>query len=186
MAYQLANGAWARRLPNGQVRFVKAPQGQPKVSAQLRAHLDGIRQTGVRGPNKRPSGRAPSNAYLLAKLKADKGHNRRAVRSDMSKKNKKVLDPNYPPHARIIRKAGSLNTWDVAGFDHGNKAAAKKTMRMRKAKPSTYRVYARAPRSAAQTAASKRNIRRARGQVGAGQQRAGRQQGAAQQYAGWW
>lgn len=149
----LRNGAQAQVLPNGQYRFIKGASKQ---------YLDSIRVTGVRGPNMRPSGRQPSRAYLLAKLKADKGFNRRAVRSDMSKKNNKVLDPSYPPHARIIRKAGSLNDWDVANFDHGNKADAKKPMRMRMHKPTTYRQYARPPRTAAQTAASRRNIQKAR------------------------
>jgi hypothetical protein len=174
----LKNGAVAEVLPNGQYRFIR---GAPK------AYLDSIRTTGNRGPNTKPSGRAPSKAYLLNKLKQDKGYNRRAVRSDMSKKNKKVLNPNYPPHARIIRKTGSLNTYDVAGFDHGNKAAAKKPMRMRVAAPETYRVYARPRRSALQTATSKRNIAKARAarQAGAGyQQRAGQQY--QQQGAGWW
>lgn len=124
----LRNGAKARVLPNGQYRFVSGASPE---------YLDQIRATGIRGPNKRPSGRPVSQAYLLRKLKADKNYNVRAIKSDMAKKSKRVLDPSKPHDAKIIRKAGSLNRYDVLGFDDGSKAA--KGLKMRRSNVRAYK-----------------------------------------------
>lgn len=151
----LRNGAQARVLPNGQYRFVSGASNE---------YLDSIRTTGRRGPNKRPSSRPVGDRYLLAKLKADKGYNMRAVRADMSRSNnKRQLDPNDPSDARIIRKAGSLNRWDVRGFDDGSMKGrkAQPTMRARVPKKPV-KVYStgavKGPRSPAQRAATARLV----------------------------
>lgn len=122
----LRNGAQALVLPNGQYRF---------VSGASPAYLRSIRPVGPRGPNKRPSGKPVGDAYLLKKLKADKGYNARAIHSDMSRKTKRrSLNPDVPRDARIIRRAGSLNKWDVMGLDDGSQGKGRKShqpLRMR-------------------------------------------------------
>lgn len=171
----LSNGAQARRLPNGQLRFVKG------ASADYLATIRTPKGT-KRGPNTKPSSKPVGMQYLLAKLKADKGYNGRAVRSDVhrAKLSTRTLDPSNKRDARLIRKEGSLNRYDVAGtltirprdgpqrkeavnLDHGVALTQKhpygKTgLRMRVPKKHPVHMYPVAPRSAAQTAASKRNI----------------------------
>lgn len=153
----LQNGARAQVLPNGQYRFVSGASAD---------YLAQIRPVGPRGPNKRPSGKPVGPRYLMAKLKADKGYNARAVHADMSRaNNKRKLNPNNPHDARIIRKEGSLNRWDVLGFDDGSKGKGRKahpTMRMRVPKLHPVHTYStgavKGPRSAAQKAATARLV----------------------------
>lgn len=151
----LRNGAQARVLRNGQYRFVSGASDQ---------YLNSIRPTGRRGPNKRPSSRPVGDRYLLAKLKADKGYNMRAVRADMSRRNnKRKLNPDDPHDAKIIRKAGSLNRWDVLGFDDGSMKGRKAQPTMRARTPKKpLKVYStgavKGPRSPAQKAATARLV----------------------------
>lgn len=133
------NGAQAKVVKagaQGKARKFRFTKGASNVA------LSKARQARRGGPNKRPSSRPVGDAYLLKKLKADKGYNARAVHSDMSRRTKKrSLNRNDPHDARIIRKAGSLNRWDVKGFDDGSKGkgrAAHPVMRMR---PGAVRVY---------------------------------------------
>lgn len=172
----LSNGAQADVLPNGQYRF---------VSGASKQYLDNIRPVGPRGPNTKPSSKPVGMAYLLAKLKSDKGYNGRAVKSDIhrAKTSTRVLDPSNPRDARLIRKEGSLSRYDVAGtfvhhhrdgttsteqinFDNGipltqKHPYGKTNLRMRVSKVHPVRTYAVAPRSPAQTAASQANIQKA-------------------------
>jgi hypothetical protein len=107
----LANGAVAEVLPTGRLRF---------ISGASKEYLDSIRTEGPRGPNKRPSSRSPSVQYMVAKLKAERGYNRRGVLTDIARpKAGRKLDPRKPRDARLIRKEGSFSRYDVLGIDDG-------------------------------------------------------------------
>jgi hypothetical protein len=103
-------------------------------------------------------------------LKEDRGFGvrpvesvRRSVVQDMGRASKKVLDFTLKSHRRLARKEGALRRWDVQGLDHGNKNVPG-PHGIRMSTPDVenpIRRYPVAPRSAAQTAASKRNIVRA-------------------------
>ena len=149
------NGAHARVAEDGRFRTVK---GVAKGTGL------GVR----RGPNRRPSGRIPSRAYLLAKLKSDHGYDRAAVHRDMSRSNKKLLNVNNPTHARIARRAGSLRDYDIQGLDNGVPIPrGRSALRMRTRSPTakrTPRTYPRSNRTptARSLAASRANVAKAR------------------------